>query len=254
MAIQYLNGTVVGNINNGNDRDRMQTALDNATNQLTNNTKHTFYSYGPNDHNWDCPGLNKPNSVDVYLEDNFSNALKNAENAGDISVVQNDIWILMDLADKYGYGDGGRKADDFNQVWVNRAISFEGTAFVNDPNETVKKVIKHNLGHSALAEHRDGNYQFNSNNEVDDISPMAWSYIEIEEDCQSLATTDACSPGSGNEPDNFNDCIDRIPKDQYIDCNEADGRACACTQKCHHKLPYSVCSERAFELAVSNRN
>jgi len=233
----------------------MQTALDNAANQLTNETKHTFYSYGPNDHNWDCPELNKPSSVDDYLNTNFSQALENADSNGDIYVSDIDIWILLDLADKYGYGDGGREAETFSSddVFVGRTLSFEGTSLINEPNDVVKKVIKHNLGHCGVAHHNDANYTINSNNKVDDISPMAWAYIEVGEmtpqGCR--LKSDSCNKGSGNFPSEFNHCAS--PKDQTIDCTEADGRACGCTGKCHHSYSYAQCTVKSIEATLTNR-
>lgn len=212
---------------------------------------HDFYTYDPNDHNWSCPELNKPSNVGKYLGSNFSNALNEADDDG-IYVGPNDIWILMDLFDKYGYGDGGTMANDYtDDVYLGRALSFEGTYAVSEPNEVVKKVVKHNLGHCADVDHEAGNYQYNSDNQIDDVSPMTWGYLQVDTGPNCNTSYDSCVGGSDKIPDSFNYCDN--PKDNKIDCNTSSGYACDCRNKCHHKFTFSKCTREDFEEAVNNR-
>jgi len=261
MATQALCAALVENIGNGNDADRVQKALSSAANEIESNTGHDVYTYGPKAHGWRCPELNKPSDVDDYLENNFSQALANAEDSGEITVIDQDVWILVDLADKYGYGDGGRKAQSgfsSETIHLGRAISMEGTWAINDPNELVRKVTKHNIGHCLNTWHNDGNYKRehidNDYDRIYDVSPMAWSYIKVLDPDSGTFEADACNSGGGTmKDDEFDACRDSTSKPREISDGEFKEH-CSDSDLDRHAFSYSYCEIEDMDSTISSRH
>lgn len=263
MANAAICAALVEGISNSNDEDRVQTALENAADELTNNTNHDVFAYGPKDHNWECPTLNKPGDVDKYLQDNFGQALADAHDNNEIFVAEQDVWILIDKADKYGYGDGGRKANESHfspnkNVWVGRTISFEEVWAVYDPHEVIRKVVKHNIGHCLNTFHDDGNYKREQiNGDLDriyDVSPMAWSYIQVYNPDSSKYETDSCQSGNGSMYSNeFDACNDQSDKPRKTSDGEFK-ETCSNSNLDRHDFTYADCELEDMEQTIAARN
>ena len=206
MARQYLCAALHSNISGAsNVKDRVQTGLENACNELNNySSDHSYEPWGPKDHNW-SPDAYRTDDVDTYI-DNFAYKLEQGYQDGDISVVAGDVWIIIDAFDEFGYGDGGMKREidmdndgtDESTLHLGRAISCEKTWSISDPNDMTKKLVKHNIGHCFNQRHRSGRYSVKFNDDIKDITPLANSYVRGAENNQGTEYK-----GTGSVPSDF---------------------------------------------------
>lgn len=235
---QRLCGTVDTELDD-NDQvvDRVQEALENAAEQLTNNTDYDYEAYGPHDHHW-YPNVDEANDVDVYLN-NFGDEIASAQDSDDIDVWPGDSWIIVDGDDVHGYGDGGRSytfnvsSDIEYEIHLGRAISCQETYVIPDPDDTTKKIIKHNIGHNFDTGHWAGHYRV-SWSEVHAGSPMSHSYVRCghdNENEESEFKSLVCYKGNGVTPDTFFTGVDN-----WVD-NEPYGDGC--TNEFRSRFTYS---------------
>lgn len=244
MATQYLCGAVHSNIADSATRNRLQEALDNMANELTNATSHTYYSYGPNDHYWDAPtsasGRTEKEYVKAFLRD-----VGDADDAGNLVAVEGDVWCIIDafgdkadnsLDDRWGYGTSVPKyyvntGQDYVYLWGCRAAACGKTWAISDPSDMTKSFVKHEIGHNFGCGHRHGTYVKGSAGNYREITPMASAYVRWKDGSKSDGA-DTCWWGSGTLPgwDNSNDfCYNRPNFELQYYCG-------ACTEKCRHDM------------------
>jgi hypothetical protein len=238
MADQYLNGCVHANINGSNERDRVNTTLNEMENQLDNYSSYNYATYGPSDHSW-APDVSKASTPDGYLK-NFRNKLETAHNNGTITVLDGDAWYVMDSFDyEYGYGDyissvaidldgdGNRES----HIGVARSLSVGNAAAYADPNRISASWGIHGLAHQFGVGHGDGGYSINSNGEIHSVTPAATGYMRAG---SGQDNPDTCNGTDGNVPSTFCGGQDNYRANYY--CGD-------CQYWCRHKWAMTTCTK-----------
>lgn len=236
MASQWLNGCVHSNIDGTDEQSRVHTTLDELANQLNSAQSYSYSTYGPDDHNW-SPSPSYTDSGDKDYLYNFRDELETAHNNGEITVVDEDVWWILDAFESYGYGlswtnfeidldgDGTRES----HVNVARSLSMGNVWVDPDPNKLTTSMGMHEMGHLLGAEHNHGNYGFDSSGDINDVTPMASAYVRAIDTMQS----DTCGAGSGKQVDTF--CSGRPNETRYTYCGD-------CQYWCSHIWTLDQCA------------